>query len=114
MASLCHPSTHPAPHPFTSSPPLLPPAQFLVSDMGALQYPQYPVHRSCAVFQTRHELLDYEAALGHAAELADALEVSNSLASHLPCLRLCDPAIQPRRAPLSIHPPLAGGRRRGG
>lgn len=53
--------------------------QFLATDMGALQYPQYTVHRTCPVFAGRAELLAYEEALGHAAQLADALEVSSVL-----------------------------------
>jgi Fanconi-associated nuclease 1 len=51
-------------------------SQFLVADLGAMQYPQYLVHRSCRVFDRRQDLLAYEQALQHAVELADALEVS--------------------------------------
>lgn len=49
-------------------------SQFLVSDLGALQYPQYQVHRSCSAFRSRRELLEYEEALGHAGALSEALE----------------------------------------
>ena len=50
--------------------------QFLAADLGALRYPQYQVHCACRVFDCRQDLLGYERALGHAAELADALEAS--------------------------------------
>lgn len=54
--------------------------QFLASDLGALQYPQYQVHRTQPAFCSRAGLLDYERALGHAAEMNSALEVSRAAA----------------------------------
>ncbi len=51
------------------------PSQFLASDLGALQYPQYQVHRTQPAFRSRAELLEYEGALSHAVEMNSALEV---------------------------------------
>lgn len=50
-------------------------SNFLVLDLGILQYPEYKVTRTQPVFKTRLEMLAYEAALEHAAALDDALEV---------------------------------------
>lgn len=54
-------------------------SSFLVADLGVAKYPSYRVSRSRSVFTTRQDLLDYEQALLHAAELDNALEVSNML-----------------------------------
>ncbi|KAI7839720.1 hypothetical protein COHA_006524 [Chlorella ohadii] len=72
-------------------------SQFLASDMGALQYPQYQVHRSHQAFASRQELLDYEAALRHAGQLTDALEANGVAAA--------EQALQPAWAALdaSLH-----------
>ncbi len=48
---------------------------FLIADLGVAKYPSYAVTRSRSVFTTRQDLLDYEQALQHAAELDNALEV---------------------------------------
>lgn len=55
--------------------------QFLASDLGALQYPQYQVHRTQPAFRSRTDLLDYERALGHASEMNNALEVRSTVFS---------------------------------
>ena len=52
-------------------------SSFLVADLGVAKYPSYSVSRSRSVFTTRQDLLDYEQALLHAAELDNALEVSD-------------------------------------
>ena len=70
--------THPDPAACAALAPPCTPLQFMATDAGALQYPQYTLHRTCAVFQTRSELLEYEEALGRAAQLADALEASRA------------------------------------
>jgi hypothetical protein len=49
--------------------------QFLATDLGIVRYPQYQQQRSGAAFASRQELLNYEAALDHAAQLAEAHEV---------------------------------------
>ena len=81
---LRHSHTHlprPIPAACPASPPRRhPPApalpQFLASDLGHMQYPRYQVHRSCPAFARRADLLAYEAALRHTAELMDANEAS--------------------------------------
>ena len=50
-------------------------SSFLIADLGVAKYPSYAVTRSRSVFTTRQDLLDYEQALQHAAELDNALEV---------------------------------------
>ncbi|KAL0053594.1 hypothetical protein WJX82_008086 [Trebouxia sp. C0006] len=49
-------------------------SSFLIADLGVAKYPSYAVTRSRSVFTTRQDLLDYEQALQHAAELDNALE----------------------------------------
>ncbi|KAI3439047.1 hypothetical protein D9Q98_001457 [Chlorella vulgaris] len=49
-------------------------SQFLATDLGIVRYPQYQQQRSGAAFASRQELLNYEAALDHAAQLAEAHE----------------------------------------
>eukprot|EP00887_Chlorella_sp_A99_P003277 scaffold9.g3277.t1 len=51
-------------------------SQFLASDAGAVRYPLYELTAARPAFASRRQLLEYEAALGHAAQLADALEAS--------------------------------------
>ena len=51
-------------------------SSFLIADLGVAKYPSYAVTRSRSVFTCRQDLLDYEQALQHAAELDNALEVS--------------------------------------
>ncbi|PRW59254.1 fanconi-associated nuclease 1-like protein isoform X1 [Chlorella sorokiniana] len=70
-------------------------SQFLASDMGALQYPQYQVHRSHRAFGSRQELLDYEAALRHAGQLTDALEAND--------VEAAEQALQPAWAALDAN-----------
>lgn len=50
-------------------------SSFLVADLGVAKYPTYTATRSRSVFSRRQDLLDYEEALLHAAELDNALEV---------------------------------------
>lgn len=52
-------------------------SSFLAADLGVAKYPSYRVSRSRSVFTTRQDLLNYEQALLHAAELDNALEVSS-------------------------------------
>lgn len=56
-------------------------SSFLVADLGVAKYPSYKVSRSRSVFTTRQDLLEYEQALLHAAELDNALEVSRTNAT---------------------------------
>lgn len=53
-------------------------SSFLIADLGVAKYPSYAVTRSRSVFTCRQDLLDYERALEHAAELDNALEVSKA------------------------------------
>lgn len=50
-------------------------SSFLIADLGVAKYPSYAVTRSRSVFSCRQDLLEYECALEHAAELDNALEV---------------------------------------
>ena len=50
-------------------------SSFLIADLGVAKYPSYAVTRSRSVFTCRQDLMDYECALEHAAELDNALEV---------------------------------------
>ena len=53
-------------------------SSFLIADLGVAKYPSYAVTRSRSVFARRQDLLDYEQALAHAAELDNALEVGKT------------------------------------
>lgn len=53
-------------------------SSFLIADLGVAKYPSYAVARSRLVFTCRQDLLDYERALKHAAELDNALEVGKA------------------------------------
>lgn len=50
-------------------------SRFLVANLGIVRYPAYAVSRVRPAFADRAALLAYEAALGHAAALDEALEV---------------------------------------
>ena len=54
-------------------------SNFLVMDLGILQYPEYQVHRTRSVFPDRAALLAYEQALKQAAALDTELEVRPQL-----------------------------------
>eukprot|EP00884_Botryococcus_braunii_P020868 jgi/Botrbrau1/7465/Bobra.0095s0003.2 len=56
-------------------------SRFTVTDMGVLKYPSYTVHRTRPVFPDREALLEYEAALQHAAQLDAALEAGDNEAT---------------------------------
>ncbi|KFM28553.1 Fanconi-associated nuclease 1-like protein [Auxenochlorella protothecoides] len=56
-------------------------SHFLAAHAGALQYPRYLVHRQQAVWSSRRQLLEYEAALQAAARLMDALEAGDEAAA---------------------------------
>ena len=60
-------------------------SSFLIADLGVAKYPSYAVTRSRSVFTARQDLLDYEQALQHAAELDNALEVSSSTLAWKTC-----------------------------
>ena len=62
-------------------------SSFLIADLGVAKYPSYTVTRSRSVFTCRQDLMDYEQALEHAAELDNALEVSKAqlIAANLCC-----------------------------
>lgn len=53
-------------------------SSFLIADLGVAKYPSYAVTRSRSVFACRQDLLGYEQALAHAAELDNALEVGKA------------------------------------
>ena len=55
-------------------------SNFLVMDLGILQYPEYQVHRTRSVFPDRAALLAYERALQQAAALDTELEVRSPAA----------------------------------
>lgn len=65
-------------------------SSFLIADLGVAKYPSYDVTRSRSVFTCRQDLLAYEQALQHAAELDNALEVSKTQQS---AMEACCPAI---------------------
>ena len=58
--------------------------QFAAAGAGGLRYPQYTVAAASPVFAARADLLAYEAALGHARRLTDALEVRAMPVGHAP------------------------------
>ena len=60
-------------------------SSFLIADLGVAKYPSYAVTRSRSAFTTRQDLLDYEQALHHAAELDNALEVPSSILAWKAC-----------------------------
>ena len=51
-------------------------SSFLIADLGVAKYPRYAVTRSRSVFRQRQDLLEYEQALEHAAQLDNTLEVT--------------------------------------
>ncbi|DBA85769.1 hypothetical protein WJX77_002675 [Trebouxia sp. C0004] len=81
-------------------------SSFLIADLGVAKYPSYAVTRSRSIFTTRQDLLDYEQALQHAAELDNALEDMDTDAA--------DKALQPAFAAINadLHkqqPSACGG-----
>ncbi|KAL3146511.1 hypothetical protein ABBQ32_000762 [Trebouxia sp. C0010 RCD-2024] len=70
-------------------------SSFLIADLGVAKYPSYTVTRSRSVFTCRQDLLDYEAALQHAAELDNALEDLDTEAA--------DQALQPAFAAIDAN-----------
>ncbi|GLI71599.1 hypothetical protein VaNZ11_016863 [Volvox africanus] len=51
--------------------------RFLATERGVIRYPTYNLRRSSAAFSCRQQLLDYEQALSHAAQLERFLEAGD-------------------------------------
>ncbi|KAL0039350.1 hypothetical protein WJX79_004346 [Trebouxia sp. C0005] len=80
-------------------------SSFLIADLGVAKYPGYAVTRSRSVFTNRQDLLDYEQALQHAAELDNALEDLDTDAAD----KALEPAFAAINADLHKQQPSACG-----